>query len=53
MRKKDLDIFVQKAAMIIAEAPYNARKEDKIALLNRKFRLNRKDSEILLKVLKC
>ena len=43
------DMFVKKAAKILAEAPPYANKGDKIAMLNQKFRLNRKESRLLLK----
>ena len=50
--KKDFDMFVEKAAEIISKAPPYANKSDKIAMLNRNFRLNKKESELLLKKIK-
>jgi hypothetical protein len=41
-------LFVEKAGKIVADLPIYAREEDKIALLNRKFRLGRKEAEVLL-----
>jgi hypothetical protein len=49
---KDFKIFIEKAEKILAGCPSFATKNDKIAMLNRKFRLNKKESEIFLKVLK-
>lgn len=49
--EKKFEVFVKKAARILADAPFYASKRDKVMLLNQKFRLDKKDSELLLKEL--
>ena len=51
MKKKDFDMFVDKAAKIIADAPHYANKHDKIRMLNQKFRLGKKESRLLLRAI--
>ena len=44
--------FVEKAESIIADCPKYATDDDKVAILNRKFRLGRQEARDLLKTLK-
>ena len=46
------DVFVRKAAKLIADAPHNANKSDKICILSRRFRLGKEECNILLETLK-
>jgi len=50
--EKNFFIFVEKAKKILADAPDHTNKHDKIALLNRKFRLGKKESRLLLEMVK-
>jgi len=47
--EKELEMVMEKTKKIIAGEPPYAKKNDKIMALSRKFRLGRKDSEMLLR----
>ena len=49
--ERNFRVFVDKAAKIIADAPYYANKHDKIRMLNQKFRLGKKESRLLLRAI--
>jgi len=47
--EREFETFVEKARKIIADAPRYALKRDKVALLNKRFRLGKKECNVLLK----
>ena len=49
---KELNRFLEKAEKILADAPIFANDKDKMALLTRKFRLEKSDGKIILRLLK-
>lgn len=44
--------IIEKAKMILADAPHYANNNDKVAMLNRKFRFDKVDGKNILKILK-